>query len=374
MAKQHFKFNALQLIFLFSLAHSPSLASENPEPTMATYRLESPSVAELDSISRFYSLEHRIGADFEISVPASEGPFLRSLAPSARLIRADESLAIATELQAFSANPQLSRIQRYHNFQEVLDWMKSIQNSYALLARVVPYGTSRGGRPLVALRISADPEDSSNLPAVLITAATHGDELITTEVVIHLVEKLVAAFGEEGQQQARLQNILRNRVIYFVPVVNADGFVGRNRYDGNADPNRSYPWPNQPSANPTPSIAPLIQLFHEKKIKATLDLHAFGEMVMFPWAYTRTHIDPAPFAKMDQLTRNMAADNRYAHGPIAEVIYVAQGSSADYYFWKTGSTSIAVEIGSSKVPNPSQFPSIFASQEESTWRFLEGQY
>ncbi len=358
---------AIVLTSLFVLFALTSHAKAENEPSLSTFRLQQPSVTELDSVSRFYSIEHRIGDDFEIEVPSSEAGLLRSLAPSARLVHADSTARIEALLGEYAGS---LRAERYHSFDEVQAWMRSIQNSYALLARVVPYGKSRGGRPLTALRISADPEDSDSLPQVLITAATHGDELITTEVLIHLVETLVKGFGTD----ARLESILRNRVIYFVPVVNADGFAARNRYDGNKDPNRSYPWPNQPNAQPSPSIEALIAFFHQKNFRATLDFHAFGQMIMFPWAYTRSHIEAEPYARMDSLTRSMAEQNRYDHGPIAEVIYVAQGSSADYYFWKTGATGIAVEIGSSKVPNPSQFPSIFASQEESTWRFLEGRY
>lgn len=361
---------AISLTALFIAYTLTASAHALDEPILSTYRLAHPTTAELDSVSRFWSLEHRTPDGFELAVPREEAGLLLSLAPSARLVRADESLEIHALLEGYA---RIDRAQRYHSFDEVQAWMKSIQGSYALLARVVPYGTSRGGKPLTALRISAEPEDGT-LPSVLITAATHGDELITTETVIHLVEKLVGAYGGEGPEAARLENILRSKVIYFVPVVNADGFVSRNRYDGNKDPNRSYPWPSQPNAVPTPSIDALIKLFHAKDFKATLDLHAYGEMVMFPWAYTRTHIDPAPFARMDQLTRSMAEGNRYAHGPIAEVIYVAQGSSADYYHWKNGATGIAVEIGNSKAPNPSQFPAIFATQEESTWRFLEASY
>lgn len=338
------------------------------ETQVSTYRLHQPTTTELDSVSRFWSLEHKLpSGDFDLDIPAAQAGLLKTLVPSATLQEKDVSASIRSSLQQFALT---AREQRYHSFDEVQAWMRNIQNSYALLAKVVPYGTSRGGKALTALRLSAEPTDTAGVPQVMITAATHGDELITTEVVISLVEKLAAGFDND----ARLTSILRNRVIYFVPVVNADGFVSRNRYDGNADPNRSYPWPSQPNATATPSIDALIKFFHAHDFKASLDLHAYGELTMFPWAYTRSHIEGEPFNRMDALTKTMSEQNGYTHGPIAETIYVAQGSSADYYFWKKGTAGIAVEIGESKVPSPSQFPAIFAAQEESTWRFLEGRY
>ena len=72
-----------------------------------------------------------------------------------------------------------------------------------------------------------------------------------------------------------------------------------------------------------------------------------------------------------QAKTHMAEANRYTYGPIADVIYLAPGSSADYYYWKKGSLSLGIEMGQDKVPSPSEFPAYFESQEESTWRFLE---
>jgi carboxypeptidase T len=354
---------AIALTALFALF---ALTSQASEPVLEAYRLESPTPAELDAVNRLFGLEHRLGHDFEVVVPAEQGNLLRSLAPRAVRTDGDVSASIRAQLREYQ-HQEFRGVHRYHSFEEVQAWMKNIQDTHADIAKVVPYGKSHGGRPLSALRISASPEDTEGLPQVMVTAATHGDELITTEVVMSLAEQLVEGNGTID----RLSRIVQSKVIYFIPVVNADGFVARNRFDGRADPNRSYPYPDRPETNPTPSIRALIDFFHSKKIAGSLDFHAFGQMVMFPWAYTRGHIEPEAFARMDALTRSMAEQNRYAHGPIAETIYIAPGSSADYYFWKQGTLGIAVEVGRSKVPSPASFPEIFASQEESTWRFLE---
>jgi predicted deacylase len=155
-------------------------------------------------------------------------------------------------------------------------------------------------------------------------------------------------------------------------VVNPDGFTATRRYDGPADPNRSYPYPERETATPTPSIAGVIRFFSTHDVKASIDFHAYGELIMYPWAYTHTLVEPAAHSRFDALTAKMAESNRYTYGPISDVIYVAPGSSADYYFWKKGSLSLGIEVGREKVPSPSEFPDYFTSQEESTWRFLEG--
>jgi len=356
---------AITITALFALF---ALTGQAAEPVLQSYRLDNPTLLELDSLTRFYDIEHRVGpSSYEFAAPEAEAGIVKSLAPGARLVDADISATINATLKKHQLLSGFQVEQRYHSFDEVQAWMKNMQNSHADIARVIQYGTSRNGKPLTALRISSDPVDSPERPIYMITAATHGDELITTEVLLRLVEKLVDGNGSID----RLSRIVQSKVIYFIPVVNADGFVSRNRYDGSADPNRSYPWPDKVNAQPTPSIKALVDFFNSKKVVASLDFHAYGELTMFPWGYTRNHLPSGPHQQMDQLTAKMSELNRYTHGPIAETIYVAQGSSADYYYWKQGTLGIAVEIGESKVPNPSQFPAAVEAQEESTWRFLE---
>ena len=153
--------------------------------------------------------------------------------------------------------------------------------------------------------------------------------------------------------------------------MNPDGYVRVGRYDNGRDPNRSYPYPENETQKPTASIAGVIDFFKTHNVIGSIDFHASGELVMYPWAYTRSPVDADSAARFHKLTADMAATNRYTYGPISEVIYIAPGSSADYYFWKKHAISLGIEIGDSKVPDPTQFPTYFQSQAESTWRFIE---
>jgi carboxypeptidase T len=201
----------------------------------------------------------------------------------------------------------------------------------------------------------------------MLTAATHGDEIITTEILLNLVEKLLAGYDVD----ARLKNIVDKNEVYFIPVVNPDGFTRRQRYEGGRDPNRSYPYPEDESIESTPSIAALRAFFHSRPIVGSIDFHAYGEMIMYPWAYTYDHIEAADKAQFHAVTEHMAKTNGYAYGPISEVIYVAKGSSCDYYYWKKKTKALAIEVGSQKAPPPQQIPAYTLEQTEPTWRFLE---
>lgn len=347
---------ALALLVLFSpVTHAA-------QPVLSSFELADVDPAKLRTIGKLFEIEHARNGRFEVQVPAEQADLLRSLAPGARLLEADVSGAIRAKLRKFA----LTSAAGYHSFDQVQSWMKGLSAGRPDLARVIDYGTSAQNRKLTALHLAS--ARSLGKPTVMITAATHGDELITTEVLMHLVDRLVAAYGKED----RLTRLVDEHDLYFIPVVNPDGFAGTNRYDGFADPNRSYPYPQHENARPTPSIAGVMKLFAGLDLKASIDFHAFGELIMYPWAYTHAPVDANAHARFDTLTKHMAEANRYTYGPIADVIYVAPGSSADYYFWKKGSLSLGIEMGNDKVPDPSEFPAYFESQEESTWRFLEG--
>ena len=349
-------FFLLPLVMFGLLAHAE-------DEVLAEFSLTSPSAAVIRELSQHFDLEHWQGNSARLIVPESQISNLLSIAPSARLVEPDTAAAAQARLFLFSIRP-LSAGKSYHSFDQVQKWMQDLAAAQPDLASVVTYGTSGAGRPLLALRLN---KGAVAKPVLLITAATHGDELITTEILLTLVEQLIQGQGTD----ARLTSLLEKHDLYFVPVLNPDGFTATRRYDGASDPNRSYPWPGHDNAVPTPSIAGIIQLFNTIRPAGTLDLHAYGGMVMYPWAYTYSPIDPAFAVPFGKLATDMAATNHYAHGPISDVIYIARGSSADYYFWKTNSVSLAIEVGSEKIPDPSEIPAYAQEQAESLWRFIE---
>lgn len=336
------------------------------EPVLSLYRVSDVDARNgtLGRLAEQFEV-HRHGKTFEVIVPADRLALFKELAPTALLVEADMRASLLDTLKSYET--RAVDIYRYRNFNEVQELLETIEAAHPGIARIVPYGTTPQGHPLLALKLSDNVDTDEDEPEVMITAATHGDELITTEVVLDLIGQLVAAHGKD----TRLSTLVDEREIYFIPVVNPDGFVKRNRYEGGRDPNRSYPYPERESVQPTPSIAALVSFFHSRKFAATIDFHAFGELVMYPWAYTYQDLPAADLTRFDSVTKQMAATNGYTYGPIAETIYIAKGSSCDYYYWKTGATALAIEVGTSKAPHPRDFPKYFKDQQESTWLFLE---
>ncbi len=341
-----------------------------PNDALSLYRVMNPNEETLATVAKTFEIVKRDGRVYEIIVPQVKSAQFLSLLPHAEVLDLDISASIHAKLQQFALESETG----YHDFDQVQAWLTAVETAHPQFAKVIRYGSSEQQRPLLALRLSPEinPDINQGItkephPALMLTAATHGDELITVEVLMELVNQFVNGFGKDP----RFTNMLRKHDLYFIPVVNPDGYVRAARYDNGRDPNRSYPYPGDENKKPTASIAAIIEFFKTRQIVGSIDFHASGELVMYPWAYTRNPVDAAASERFRQLTNDMASTNGYTAGPISKVIYVAPGSSADYYFWQKQSISLGIEIGESKVPSPQQFPAYIQSQTESTWRFIE---
>lgn len=253
---------------------------------------------------------------------------------------------------------------KYRKYADVEKDLKDLAESYKEIAKLEVYGKTSQGRNLYALNISTGGE---NKPKLMITAATHGDELITTEVLFVLTNELLSGFNKD----ARLTKILNGRDIIIIPVVSPDSFEVRERYVQRKDPNRSYPWPENPTNKTVDVIQAMMDYSDKMKFTGSLDLHAYGRLVMFPWGYTKKAPAANDVVGFKDLVLTMAKDNQYKAGQISTTIYVAEGSSADYFYWKSGTRAIAAELGREKVPSYSKIPSIVSESREMVWSFLE---
>lgn len=348
------KQRALMLILSFLLTFDAAFAT--PAMEFREYAVSNLSEATMRQVAEDFEVIRREGTRFIVLVPTHKTSAFLRLAPVAELLPEEAPL----EPEALSG---------YRDFTAVEGTLKKIAESHPDIAHLETYGQSTDGRPLYVLKISDHvATDEAGEPRLLLDAATHGDEIITTEVLLRLLEELVNGYGSDN----RLTDLINKNAIYFAPVVNPDGFVKRARYADGVDPNRQYPYPSKPNQRPIGIIQSLMDLVAKHQFHGAVTFHAYGEMVMYPWGYTREGINDAnDLAEFETLTKKMAEQNNYAAGSIADVIYVAKGSSADYYYWKHQTKAIAVEVGHSKSPSSSQIPVVVDDVREMTWRFLE---
>lgn len=67
----------------------------------------------------------------------------------------------------------------------------------------------------------------------------------------------------------------------------------------------------------------------------------------------------------------MSQTNGYRTGQIADVMYVAKGSSADFYSWKMNTAALAIELSRGTVSNAQELARLVDEIDEPLMRFVE---
>jgi predicted deacylase len=300
----------------------------------------------------------REGLQLRLLVPREdEGRFLRSF-PAARLnVRAEE---VKAELSAEAVGYRtLDQIEAH-----LVELTKRFPDRVALMSG----GEVEPGKRQLVLKISDNVQSSeAEEPKLLVDAGMHGDEVVGPEVLLRLADELA-----EGSSE-RLQRLVNSKEIYLMPVVNVVGYSKGSRYEKGVDPNRDFPTPGAENYKTRSKCVELYRGFIDSiPFSANLTLHAYGRLVMFPWAYTTEPLaDSARYQRYDELTRAMVAENAYRSGPISTTIYVANNSSVDYLEWRRGMVAVAAELGGQKAPPLTKLDGITNEAREMVWRFLE---
>lgn len=325
-------------------------------PIVSSYQVIPDSEAHMDQIAEQFSVEHKLAEGYEVFVSALEKEAFLKLVPKAKLLEENISAKFYAMADGDFAG--------FHTFETVKTHLEKIQATYPEMVTYGTYGSSMEGRPLHYMRLLTK-DGPAKKPQIALTSATHGNEISTVEVVFGILEHLLDQYGKD----VRITRLVENHEIYFLPVVNPDGYVRKERLANGIDPNRDYPWPEKPQKNSNPCIEAVMKFFQEREIKGSIDFHSAASMIMYPWGYTKNGLPPSDHAAFESLTKKMAAHNGFIQGQISKTIYVAKGSSADYYYWKFGTKALGIELRSEG--SSSAIQSQVKENLESTLTFIE---
>ena len=343
-------------IFVTALTFTSFLSASGE--TLSLFQFESKESRVVDKIADQFEIVSRTGIRYEVLVPLDRAPNFIKMAPSAQLLHQN----INFELQKLAGFPD-----GYRDFDKVNETLVRLAKNFPEIAKMETYGQTENGLPLNLLKISDHVGIEEDEPKVIIDAGTHGDELIGVESLLRIVEDMLGKYGSNKE----VTKYINSLDLTIIPVVNPEGYRKKERYSGGVDPNRNYPWPDKPVRNSINCISALRDLFERNSYVGSLTIHAYGKLVMYPWGYTKKEIDDSETREeFSKLAAEMSAMNGYTHGPIATTIYVAKGSSSDYYYWKHKTTAIAIEIGTDKMPPKSKIPSAVNDLSASMNSFL----
>ena len=295
-----------------------------------------------------------------------------------------KNVAFTTSNKNASINDEGKFPGGYHSVDQVLQIMKDLSQKYPDITQMVDIGDSwektanKGGGDIMAFVVSNKKVTTPKKAAVFFSGV-HSRELVTVEVNMRFMDMLLTGYGKDKD----ITNYLDTREVIFIPLANIDGRRAvekgesmwrknrhiDNNYDG-IDLNRNFDghWNfngvpmtptlerykanlqekdsdiySGPSTFSEPETQALNKFLTSKKPSVVMDLHAYGNMIIYPPGYTNAPISITPTLK--KVAQVLSSKNKYRTGTSMELLYPTCGTSKDWAFDKFNALSFTMEMG-----------------------------
>lgn len=251
----------------------------------------------------------------------------------------------------------------YYTFAEVVAQIDTMAAQFPnLITQRFSIGTSVEGRTIWAVKISDNPNLDEPEPRVLYDALIHAREPQAMATVIYYMYYLLENYNTNPE----VKYLVDNREMYFVPVVNPDGYEynritnptgggmwRKNRYAQGStvygvDLNRNYGYkwaydnvgssgtPSSetyrgPSAFSEPETQVIRDLAIAKGFKSYINYHSYNNSIIYPWGYTNA-LTPDSTQYRD-FAAYMARFNGYTYGTSYQTLaYNSNGTGRDWMY------------------------------------------
>ncbi len=308
----------------------------------------------------------------------------------------------------------------YHSFEALIQEFDQLAEKNPNYVQRHVLGKTAEGRDIVAYKVTEGAQgDTSSKTGVVITGCHHAREWMTVEAPLKIAQDLLSNVDTDPAKQARL----KDGEVWIVPCVNPDGYeysrskdnmwrknrsplgvdqLGRPTKEIGVDLNRNYGGDGStaqatlwrptgdtpgntsddfsatsdsprsetyrgPAANSEPEVQALLKLELQPNIKATADIHSYGDDIFFPW--DSSHEAPANIAVYKEICPKIAAAGGYTWAQGAE-LYLNSGDSTDTAH-ANGKLSLCFEIGRSFQPNPKLIPEITGKASASAQVYID---
>lgn len=263
------------------------------------------------------------------------------------------------------SNFALGSMGGFFTYNEFLSHIDAMAQQYPhLISAKQPISTSLNtaeGRPLYWLKISDNPNVDETEPEILYTAIHHSREPASLTQLIYYMWYVLENYDTDDEIKA----IVDHTEMYFVPMINPDGYVynvvndpngggmwrknRRNHGNGDygVDPNRnySYQWGTtgvsfNTSQDTYPGSAAfseaenqLIKMFCEDhEFVMALNYHTYGNLLLYPYGHQNLLTpDNDTYVAISSL---MVSENGFSN-QLSSLLYPASGDSDDWMYTAT---------------------------------------
>ncbi len=277
----------------------------------------------------------------------------------------------------------------YHSYDMVENFLFDINKRHPEITFLEPIGPSAEGRIIWALNISDRPDENEQEPRVRLAGSIHGDENITTEVLLEFIE-----YATEGYySNDYIKSIIDNRYIVIIPIVNPDGFEQGLRCNANGvDLNRNFDvaWIPGEKHGTSPFSEIETSSFRDYSNETVFHLsatfHAGAVLVNMPFDYGRESegVVPNEYSLVKYLAKEYSTtggfleiegllDTKYVdEGTInGGDWYIIHGSLQDWSYVKTGCIDLTIEIYKYNPTTSDEILDVFLYNRDSILSYID---
>jgi carboxypeptidase T len=281
----------------------------------------------------------------------------------------------------------------YHSYAEMVTEIHAVAAAHPDIVRVFSIGRSYQGREIWAAKVSDNVATDENEPEILFDALHHAREHLTVEQALALFHTLADTYATDAQ----VKGLVDTREIWIIFAVNPDGFVYDLTCTGSSHPPYcAWRKNRQPNAGTTAigtdlnrnygyafgccggsSGSPSSILYRGRyafsapeslavrnfvlsrvvggiqQIKAHITLHTNGELILWPYGYTKANTPPDMTATdhlaFYRMAKGMADRNGYTPEQSSD-LYITDGDQIDWMYGQERIFSFTWELYPTETP------------------------
>ncbi len=268
----------------------------------------------------------------------------------------------------------------YFTYDEITSFLDSLHGRHPdIVSAKISIGQSVEGRDIWAIKISDNVETHEDEPEVFYNSLTHAREPAAMMAILYFANQL----ADEYSTNPEFQYLVNTREIWFVPVVNPDGYTynetthpnGGGMHRKNMEPgcttllgvdlnrNYGYNWGYDDVGSSSDNCSDTYRgsaPFSEPESQAIRDFteshnfitvfnyHSYSDELIMPFGYAVDAVPPEPdYTTYLELGHDLVADNGYLFGTgIQTVGYLTNGDAVDWMYGSAGIINFTPEVGS----------------------------